>query len=240
VAGQWMTVAPSPALRTTIPREDYLTGMRWHLGLPISPEEDTFQCSGCQRQVDALGDHLVSCPRNNFWRRHNAVQETLLSLASQAGVPHVREAPLERSKRRGRLQTHMRPADVLLRHWAGGHDTAVDCTVSHPVQAAEHPLSGEKAKSFLRRLEQDKVRKYETLCDEEGWDFVPFGMNTWGGIGPHGTSLLHRLLRKATAAGNEEDRRGADEQLRQNLSLAVMREVWRLLQRRTSPLHSSC
>ena len=209
--------------------------MRWHLGLPITPEEDNFLCSGCRRTVDPFGDHLVSCTRNNFWPRHNAVQETLLSLATQAGVPHVREAPLEKAKRRNRLQQQLRPADVLLRHWAGGKDSAVDCTVSHPAQIAEQPLTGEKARSFLRRLEQDKLRKYEDICAIEGWDFIPFGMNTWGGIGPHGTSLLHRLTRKATAAeAAAGERREADDNLRQNLSLAVMREVWRLLRRRTT------
>ena len=83
-------------------------------------------------------------------------------------------------------------------------------------------------------MEQDKLRKYEEVCENEGWDFIPFGMNTWGGIGPHGTALLHRLLRKATAVADEADRREADENLRQNLSLAVMREVWRLLRRRTT------
>ena len=233
-AGQWMTIKPSPALRTLIPREDYLIGMRWHLGLPIIPEDENFLCSGCQRPVDVYGDHLVSCPRNNFWRRHNAVQETLLSLASQAGVPHLREAPLERERRRGRLLPNVRPADILLRHWAGGKDSAVDCTVSHPAQLSEHPLTGDKARSFLRRVEADKLRKYEDICDNEGWDFIPFGMNTWGGVGPHGTSLLNRLARKATAVADEADRREEDDNLRQNLALAVMREVWRLLRRRTT------
>ena len=168
VGGQWMVIRPSPALRTVIQREDYPTGMRWHLGLPIIPENESFSCSGCQKRVDVFGDHPVSCPRNNFWRRHNAVQEHLLSLASQAGVPHVREAPLEKARRRGRLQPNLRPADVLLRRWAGGKDSAVDCTVSHPAQVSELPLSGDKARSFLRRLEQDKVRKYEEICENEG------------------------------------------------------------------------
>ena len=64
--------------------------------------------------------------------------------------------------------------------------------------------------------------------------FIPFGVNTWGGIGPHGTALLNRLARKATAAADEAERREADDNIRQNLSLAVMREVWRLLRRRTT------
>ena len=123
---------------------------------------------------------------------------------------------------------------MLLRQWASGKDSAVDCTVSHPAQVVEQPLSGEKARSFLRRLEQDKLRKYADVCDEEGWDFIPFGVNTWGGIGPHGSALLNRLTRKATAAADEKDQKEADNNMRQNLSLAVMREVWRLLRRRTS------
>ena len=72
------------------------------------------------------------------------------------------------------------------------------------------------------------------MCEAEGWDFIPFGMNTWGGLGPHGSALLSRLARKATAAADVPDRREADDNLRQNLSLAVMREVWRLLRRRTT------
>ena len=46
--------------------------------------------------------------------------------------------------------------------------------------------------------------------------------------------MLNRLARKATAAADEAERREADDNIRQNLSLAVMREVWRLLRRRTT------
>ena len=50
VGGQWMVIRPSPALRTLIPREDYLTGMRWHLGLTIIPENESFSSSRGQKK----------------------------------------------------------------------------------------------------------------------------------------------------------------------------------------------
>ena len=62
--------------------------------------------------------------------RHNHLQDNHRATAVASGLGPVREVrfliPLEDS----------RPADVLLPHWVGGKDAALDVTVINPCQTA--------------------------------------------------------------------------------------------------------
>ena len=63
--------------------------------------------------------------------RHNSLRDTIHSTAVSAGLGPTREGrfllPGQGAK----------PADVLIPHWTGGKDTALDVTVINPLQAAE-------------------------------------------------------------------------------------------------------
>ena len=71
-----MRATPHPQLHTTISTEDHVPSLKWWLGMPIIHlTGEAMFCPGCDAAVDAWGDHLVCCPRNNFASRHNAIQE---------------------------------------------------------------------------------------------------------------------------------------------------------------------
>ena len=78
----WMSVLPSAPLRTIINSEDYTLALKWWLGLPIfhGPEEER-TCPGCGRPS-----------RNNFSRRHNAVQEAIANLLQASGQGFTTES----------------------------------------------------------------------------------------------------------------------------------------------------
>ena len=78
----------------------------------------------------------------------------------------------------------MRPADLLLRAWQGGRDTAVDFTVTHPLQENQKPGGRVKADHFLKAAEARKVGKYRAPCEAEGWAFILAVFDTWGGTEP--------------------------------------------------------
>ena len=196
----WMQAAPADSACTIIRAEDYRLGLRWHLGLPVlSVENDKSECPACKEQVDIFGDHLLCCRRNNFYGRHYAVQEALISMAQSGDQPFLREAPLNKANNRTPGPA-LRPADILLRAWQGGKDHAVDVTISHPLQAAQVPWTAAKAKSFLAMVEKRKVAKYEAACSMEGWAFSGAAFDTSGGTGPGARQILWKLLIRAVGA----------------------------------------
>ena len=225
----WMQVVPAEGSRTIISAEDYRLGLRWVLGLPLlGQDKEGAECPACGQQVDIYGDHLLCCRRNNYYGRHYAVQESFVSMAQAGDQPFLREAPLLKQALvpQGRP---LRPADLLLRAWQGGKDLAVDVTISHPLQAAQQPWSAEKARGYLAMVEKRKLAKYKEACALEGWDFVGAAFDTWGGVGPGAKQILFKLLKRAVGGVPVELRALHSQEHKQQLSLSLMRQVWKLL-----------
>ena len=224
----FMAVIPHPALNNSIPSDTYRLGLRWWLGLPLIEvaEGDAPLCCGCQTPVDAFGDHLLCCPRINFAARHNALEDALAEVLREAGQGVGVEVAIP-----GTEDSALRPADLLLRNWHAGQDTAVDLTVVHAWQAQEaSAVSRERWRSFLTRKEAAKVAKYQAICAEAGWAFTPAAFGTWGGHGPQAAKLVARAC-KMVAAWHEGDLRASrQEEARQKLGLTLMRAVWSLLE----------
>ena len=114
--------------------------------------------------LDPFGDHLVCCRQNNFTARHGALQDALLLVLGLAKQLAERDQALQKVNSSRVIRQQLRPADILLRNWAGGRDVAVDLTIVHPLQVGETPWSADKAKSFLHRKETAKNLKYEDAC----------------------------------------------------------------------------
>ena len=82
----------STAFRSIIPSSLYRLGLRWWLGCRlIEAAVGDLKCPGCAGVVDAFGDHLMCCKRNNFLNRHTAVQEGLACLMQEAGQSFSKE-----------------------------------------------------------------------------------------------------------------------------------------------------
>ena len=225
----WMQVVHLDEGTGRIDPAEYRLGLKWLLGVPIIPADCVgTPCPACATPMDHHGDHLLCCRKNNFYGRHFAVQEALITIAQAGGQPFVREAPLTDASTNLRGPA-LRPADILLRAWQGGKDTAVDVTIRHPLQSAELPWSGQKAASFLKATEKAKESKYKAVCQSEGWSFSPAAFDTWGGLGPQAKDLLHKLIARATGTLPPELKPLRVVELRQLVSLALMRQVWRLL-----------
>ena len=224
----FMSVKPSQPLQTLIPPDQYRLGLRWWLGLPIveAPSSGaSVKCVGCDGDVDIFGDHLLCCRRNNFQKRHTAVQEAIANMLTDCGQGFSLEVPVPNA-----TDASLRPADILLRTWSGGMDTAVDLTVVHGWQQQERLASKEKWRAFLRVKEENKHKKYDAACEKAGWKMLAMAFGTWGGMGPEGAQLLQRLVRRA-AGWFEEDLRSVKQfELRCSVGLALSRQVWKLLE----------
>ena len=105
----------------------------------------------------------------------------------------------------------------------------MDLTIVNPLQVNEIRWSAERAKGFLLRKELAKNLKYEDPCRQEGWGFLPMAFSTWATAGPGAFDLLQRILRRAAAGADVDDRLARLSELRDVVSQAVMRQVVRLL-----------
>jgi len=183
----WMTAPPSSASGAVFSSEEYCLGLRWWLGAPLIVDADA-RCGGCGQAVDREGDHFLCCPRNNFARRHDAVQDALFTVLSSTGQSVAREVALAASP-----DTHLRPADLLLQNWHGWQPTALDLTVVHEWPASAARAGAAHARDnwrpFLRRREEVKHAKYDDACRTEEWHFAAAAFGTWGGVGPRGCQI---------------------------------------------------
>ena len=128
---------------------------------------------------DRLGDHAISCGiGGERIARHNHCREALLQTAQQAGLGPIREPE-------GLLPgSDDRPADLLIPHWSGGKDTALDFTVVNPLQSALVGRVAEEGGVAVEHAHMVKVRKYEQRCAGEGIHFLPVAVDTLGGWHP--------------------------------------------------------
>ena len=54
-------------------------------------------------------------------------------------------------------------------------------------------------------------------------------MGTWGGVGPEGTRILQRVLKRAAFWLDGDLRAARQEELRRTFDLLIARQIWRLL-----------
>jgi hypothetical protein len=148
-----------------------------------------------------------------------------------ANVPHRKEVVAHSMKR---------PADILLIRWDHGRDIAVDFTVTNPLAADCYPLSLEGAKRHLANAERDKLVKEGPMCAAVRWGFSPVALSPWGMLGPSGKELLRDVTKRIVGDLPLEAHAGRAQELRQCLSLALMREVARQLSLRCSVLDELC
>ena len=213
----WVSVIPAAGLRTLIPSTDFKCLLRWSLGIEQTPNATQLpSCPRCDGPMDSVGHHLVCCHRNGITRRHGAVLDYVLGLAHRAGFVARREqGGVDRT----------RPGDVLITRLDANGPCAVDITVRHTL-APSHPLRTPGGLgAWVERQEQEKKDKYTATCRSLGWSFVPFVVDCYGAVGREARGLMSSLLKMLLAQREGWERRGAEADAWQGLSVAVMREV---------------
>ena len=69
--------------------------------------------------------------------------------------------------------TNERPADVLIPHWTGGRDTALDVVVSSPLLADRVARSADTPGHTLTLAFNKKCSHSLQACEREGITFTP-------------------------------------------------------------------
>ena len=105
----------------------------------------------------------------------------------------------------------------------------MDFVCTHPAGVAEHPLTAENAAGHLNRAEAKKLADDGPPCQQKGWGFSPFALSTWGGMGSSAKVVLYEVTKRATADLQGWAKTKALMEIREELSVTVMREVARQL-----------
>ena len=217
-AGDWLTALPSTALGLHLRKVEFLTAVKYRLGLPVYQEVGECPVPGCTAASDVYGDHAISCGYGGERiAKHNHVRDALYQAAVQAGLGPVKEAD-------GLIPgSDARPADVFLRHWHEGRDAAIDFTVVNPLQAALVARVAQDGDNRVAHAHKLKMDKYGVLCQAEGIAFLPMAVDTFGGWHKEGLAILTKLGRQlARAVGKLEGE--VVMHLRQRVGVLLVRD----------------
>ena len=122
--------------------------------------------------------------------RHHHLRDALYDSAVAAGLGPTKE---------GRFLlpgVDRRPADVLVPHWAGGRDAAMDVTVINPLQEATGAGAATTPGHALTFAYNRTVRGAEEDCRRQGISFIPMAAESFGGW----HAAAEREIRKLGAA----------------------------------------
>ena len=166
--------------------------------MPIFREEGA--CVACGQWSDRYGDHAISCgSQGERISRHNHLRDALYYTAVSASLGPTRE---DRALLPGIEQ---RPADVLIPHWSGGQDAALDVTVVNPLQIQTTERSAVEPGYALQWRYSQKWSKYGDLCKSEGIDFQALVVSTLGGWHEVATRTIRKLGQALARANGQEE-----------------------------------
>ena len=110
----------------------------------------------------------------------------------------------------------------MIRRWASGKDDAIDVTVTGPLAASNVSAAAAKAGAALDKACQRKLRETADACRQEGLVFLPFAMETLGGLHVGAVTQVRQIA--ATLARSKGLQEGeVTGQLFGRLSLTLMR-----------------
>ncbi|GJV60519.1 hypothetical protein Tco_1466619 [Tanacetum coccineum] len=119
--------------------------------------------------------------------RYNMVRDILVDICSKVGIMVRKEAPMGFLLEDGK---DLRPADLLLFNWLKGKDACLDVTCISP-------FAGMGASSWapgvaLHNAVEKKKRKYASICEKNGYKFIPFAFSMFGEFDTEALGTLSR------------------------------------------------
>ena len=109
-----------------------------------------------------------------------------------------------------------------------GHRTDIDVTISH-LAAPSYLIDAKKTGIITDRKEKSKIRKHRQACHDRGVDFVPFALETHGGIGNSARAHINSLCQQALAVPYNDVQDSDVIKLRRRmlneLSVAIQRQI---------------
>ncbi|GKD93632.1 hypothetical protein Tco_1373469 [Tanacetum coccineum] len=117
----------------------------------------------------------------------------------------------------------LRPADLLLFNWLQGKDACLDV-------ACISPFAGMGATSCapgvaLHNVVEKKKKKYESVCEENGYKFIPFAFSTFGEFDTDALDTLSRIKSISISHSNNA-KSGSGNNRGKKLAISMVVEAW--------------
>ena len=185
-SGVWLSAAPIPALGLHLLPNEFCAAMKYRLGAPFYEKER--KCPYYKKGfLDTLGDHAVACHgRGNIISRHDRIQDKIFSACRAANLSPVCE------QKNLIPETNSRPGDVYLLCWSAGQLTALDITVTSPLQLSFISNAARKSGIALRAAEDRKLEQYSQQCANIGVQIIPIAFESFGGL----PELVRKTLKR--------------------------------------------
>ena len=217
-SGAWLTVAPNKFLNLDMAPIYFAICMRYRLGVEIHREGEI--CPVCMDEVlDSSGKHAVNCKKSgDMIGRHNAIRELLLA--------QCRTAHLSPQKEVGDGQ--LRPGDIYLPRWEGIQPAAIDVSVVNPINAGILSKSANESGAAATAAANRKYAKYAAYVETSNVSFIPFIMETFGGLG-YEASIFVKRLATYVARNRGSDYKTEKKHMFQKISLTLQREIAKMM-----------
>ena len=159
------------------------------------------------------------------------MRDALFETAASAGLAPSKEgrALLPGNQRR--------PADILIPHWSGGLDAALDVTVTHPLQDLTRAGEAAEPGHALSVAYVKKMRGASEQCKEQGLAFIPIVAESFGGWHQVAQEQIKKLS-ACLARHTGQDEGEATSHLFSRCALLLQRGLAALLLNRI-PTHAS-
>jgi hypothetical protein len=189
IGSDWLLALPNPGLGQLMDDPQYRIALRYFFLIPFMKESS--KCPHCSVIADQWGYHSLACQGfdNRTHARHELVAGALAAIARVAGFTAVLNAKVGCLGYASGSLHRLRPADMLLSEGTI-RQTCVDTTIASPMCPSYIALpTGQLAKNKATL----KIAKHAAACDNAGFNFQPFSMDTCGILDARASSLLSRF-----------------------------------------------
>ena len=217
-ASVWLDTAPTtPALSLT--NTQYQISSKIRLGLPPLPLPS--DCASCHTEDACAADplHPLVCAAQTgrlVTTRHHQTVDALYVSAIHAGGIAIKE-PRDLSDKGDQL----RPDIQLM---LNGKQYLVDVTIRHPVcQTNIQRGSAVRQLAAARHAEKEKKAKYADMAKTQQASFVPFAVETHGGLGKSARKLMSLIASVAEDRQQGMTKEEMRKELRGAVAIAVQK-----------------
>ena len=108
--------------------------------------------------------------------RHDRVRDRIFAACATANLSPVCE------QKNLIPDNNSRPGDIYLPSWSAGQPSALDVTITSPLQPSLISDAARRCGSALTNAEYRKYEQYAHKCAELGIQFVPLAFESFGGF----------------------------------------------------------
>ena len=202
-SGHFLNAFPCGSFRTSyfdISDGAFLAACQERLGLPVLGAGPAVSCALCHCNFVHGIAHGHVCPKlpkgecgslvrgigHGAGVRHKRLQNEFIRMLNNVGLAW--DADQNGANQRVFLPSGNKVDCIIRGLGEGGRPLALDFRIAYPLQRNAE-------QGTFAAQEKAKDDKYKDECDQQGWDFSPFVLDTFGGFGPAARSVFRRLIK---------------------------------------------